>query len=373
MKKRLAVTLGLVLMVSALAGCKSNLPADRKPTGSAANTESSAAPEASSQAQSPEESEDAGRGKTEGGVLKTGLGIITTVNKSTDAGEEDGLAQADAMVAAVTVDAEGKITNCVIDSVQAKINFSKEGKLTTDISTAVATKNELGTDYGMGVASGIGKEWNEQAAFFADYVTGKTLDEVKGITVTEEGLAGDADLAAGITVHIGDFISIVEKAVGNASELGAAAGDKLGLGVVTTLANSTDASAEGNGAAEAYSTYTAVTFGADGKVTSCIIDAAQAQVGFDTTGKITSDIQAEVSTKDDLGDAYGMKAASSIGKEWNEQAAAYASYVKGKTIDEIKGIAVKEGVPSDADLAAGVTIHITDFNAVIEKAAASAE
>lgn len=370
MKKRLAVTLGLVLMVSALAGCKSNLPADKKPTGSQANTESSAVSDASSQAQSTAGSE----GQTEeGGALKTGLGIITTVNKSVDAGAEDGLAQADAMAAVVTVDADGKITNCVIDSVQAKINFSKEGKLTTDISTVVPTKNELGTDYGMTVASGIGKEWNEQAAFFADYVTGKTLDEVKGIAITEEGLAGDADLAAGITVHIGDFVSVVEKAVGNASELGAAAGDKLGLGVVTTLAKSTDASAEENGAAQAYSTYTAVTFGADGKVTSCIIDAAQAQVDFDTAGKITSDIQAEVSTKNELGDAYGMKAASSIGKEWNEQAAAYASYVKGKTMDEIKGIAVNEGVPADADLAAGITIHITDFNAIIEKAAASAK
>ena len=31
-----------------------------------------------------------------------------------------------------------------------------------------------------------------------------------------------------------------------------------------------------------------------------------------------------------------MKRASSIGKEWNEQANAFADYVIGKTLDEIK-------------------------------------
>jgi hypothetical protein len=65
-------------------------------------------------------------------------------------------------------------------------------------------------------ASAIGKEWYEQANAFAAYVTGKTLDEVNGITVTNEGLAGDADLASSVTVHVGDFLSIVNKAVTNA-------------------------------------------------------------------------------------------------------------------------------------------------------------
>ena len=68
-----------------------------------------------------------------------------------------------------------------------------------------------------------------------------------------------------------------------------------------------------------------------------------------------------------------MKKASSIGKEWFEQAAAYAAYAVGKTADEVNGTAVTEGAPSDADLAASVTVHITDFNTVITKAVGNAK
>ena len=60
----------------------------------------------------------------------------------------------------------------------------------------------------------IGKEWNEQAAGFAAYVTGKTVSEVAGIAVTESGSAADADLAASVTVGIGDFQALIAKAIG---------------------------------------------------------------------------------------------------------------------------------------------------------------
>jgi hypothetical protein len=96
-----------------------------------------------------------------------------------DAGEKNGTAQADSLVAAVTVDAEGKIVKCVIDQAQTKIEFSKEGKIVTPLDTVFVAKKELGADYGMGKASGIGKEWNEQADAFAAYVAGKTVEEIK--------------------------------------------------------------------------------------------------------------------------------------------------------------------------------------------------
>jgi hypothetical protein len=68
-----------------------------------------------------------------------------------------------------------------------------------------------------------------------------------------------------------------------------------------------------------------------------------------------------------------MKKASAIGKEWNEQAAAYAAYTVGKTADEVAGTAMEEGRAADADLAASVSVHITDFNSVIAKAVAAAK
>ena len=214
--------------------------------------------------------------------------------------------------------------------------------------------------------------YKRQAAAFADYCIGKTADEVTGMAVTEDGKAADADLAAACTVHIGDFQSVVVKAVENAKDCGAQAGDKLGLGAVTTIGNSKDA-AEEDGVAEAATTIAVTTVNADGIITSAVIDAVQAAVKFDAAGKITTDITAAVQSKNEIGDNYGMKAASSIGKEWNEQAEAYAQYAVGKTMDEVNGTAVTEGVPSDADLAASVTIHIADFNAVLAKAADSAK
>lgn len=367
MKKKIAVLLGMVLTVFALTGCTNKTPGDAAQTGNDA-VESNAPAETDAAGDDADESS----APAEGG-LKTGLAMVTNVGSSTDAAADaEGVAKAEAMFAAVTVDAEGKIVECVIDSAQTVVNFGTDGKITTDLASEFSTKNELGTDYGMNKASSIGKEWNEQAAAFADYCVGKTADEVKGIAV-EEGKAADADLAAGCTLYIGGFQEVVAQAVANAVDMGAQAGDKLGLGSVTNIAKSTDAAADAEGLAQAYTTVSALTVNGEGVITSAVIDAVQANVNFDATGKITTDITAAIDSKNVLGDSYGMKAASSVGKEWNEQAAAYAQYAVGKTVDEVNGTAVTEGVPSDADLAASVTIHITDFNAVITKAVNSAK
>jgi predicted small lipoprotein YifL len=184
-------------------------------------------------------------------TVKTGLAVITSAAKSKDAGDENGLAQADSLVVAVTVDDAGKIVKCVIDQAQTKIEFSKEGKIVTPLDTVFVAKKEMGADYGMAKASGIGKEWNEQSDAFADYVAGKTVEEVKGIAVNEEGVPTGEDLTSSVTVHVTDFIGAIEKAVGNAQDLGASADDKLGLGVVTNIAKSKDAGEE-DGVAQAY-------------------------------------------------------------------------------------------------------------------------
>ncbi len=104
------------------------------------------------------------------------------------------------------------ITSCYIDAVQANVNFDTAGHITTDLTAAPQTKNQLGDGYGMKQASSIGKEWNEQAAGFCAYVTGKTAAQVAGLAVDESGKAADADLAATVTVGIGEFQSLIEKA-----------------------------------------------------------------------------------------------------------------------------------------------------------------
>ncbi len=305
------------------------------------------------------------------GKVKTGLAVITELNKSTDAGAKPGLAEIDSTVVAVTVDGNGKIVKCAIDMVQSKINFDASGKLITPKDTTFPTKNELGEKYGMKKASKIGKEWKEQAGALAKYVEGKTIKEIKGIAVDQGQHATGSDLKTSVTISIGEYIEAIEKAVAHAQALGASSSDVLGLGVVTNMSHSVNAG-EKPGLAEGYSYYIAITKDSKNKITSCLIDASQGQVNFNTSGKITTNLKVRAKTKNELAESYGMKKVSKIGKEWNEQALAFAKYVTGKTPSEVANIAVnKEGHATGSDLLASVTVGIMDFKAALAKAAAN--
>ncbi len=304
------------------------------------------------------------------GELKTGLAAVTSLTSSKSAtADADGLAQTDAAVVAVTVDQDGKIVDCVIDAIQAKINFGADGSLKTDISTIFKTKTELGADYGMAKASPIGKEWFEQAAALAEYVKGKTVDEVLAIAVNEDKQPTGADLTASVTIKIGSYLEAIVKAAQNAQAIGAGAGDKLGLGIASDMHMSKAAAADAAGSAQSYSFMTAVTYNDQGVVTSCIMDALQGTVAFDAAGQITSDVSAAPQTKNELGEAYGMKKASAIGKEWNEQAAGFAAFVVGKNAEQVTGIQLTEdGKAADADLASVASVTVSEMQAVVLKA-----
>ena len=60
-----------------------------------------------------------------------------------------------------------------------------------------------------------------------------------------------------------------------------------------------------------------------------------------------------------------MKKASAIGKEWYEQADAYAANLVGKTADEVKGIEA-----GAADLAASCTMGVDAMNEAVIRAMA---
>lgn len=146
------------------------------------------------------------------------LGIETTIGGSHDVGANErtpdtGKVEAYSFYAAVSVDADGKITSSIIDASQGTVLFDASGKITSDLDAAQASKNELGDDYGMKGNSGIEKEWNEQAAFFADSLKGKTVAEVNGIELDDTGRVTDADLLSGVTVHVNEMISVVDNAL----------------------------------------------------------------------------------------------------------------------------------------------------------------
>ena len=92
------------------------------------------------------------------------------------------------------------------------MNFDDKGVITTDLTAAVQSKNQLGDAYGMGKYSPIGKEWNQQTASFCQYITGKTVGEVLGIAINQDTKPADADLAASVTIAIGSFLELVSQA-----------------------------------------------------------------------------------------------------------------------------------------------------------------
>ena len=152
-----------------------------------------------------------------------------------------------------------------------------------------------------------------------------------------------------------------------------------GLGSVTTMSG---AGAEADKAGSVPPNTTMCARGRDdgGKITAVSFDIAQNKVGFDATGALTGELTGEHPTKKELGDGYGMKAASGIGKEWFEQAEALEDWCVGKTVEEVvtmptydKGDGHHTQVPDDVDLKTGCTIDMGSFLNALQKAADNAK
>ena len=347
MRKLLAFLLTLAMVTGMLSGCAGVPVAVEKPQGNV-KEEMAAAGEA----------------------VKTGLYVSASLSAENAAEEANGTTTTDISIIAVTVNDSGVIESCAIDAIQGKVAFDAKGQIVSELGE-VLSKNELGENYGMKAFSPIGKEWNEQAAYIADYAVGKTVDELKKTAIDEAGMVKDADLASGATIYMGSFIWGIEAAVNNAAHLGAVKGDQLVLTAISNNAGSTSASADAAGTANVTSNIAAMTFQGD-KITSAIFDAVQSKAEFGTDGAVLTEAGA-VASKNQLGENYGLKAYSPIGKEWNEQVAAFAEYVTGKTAAEVAGIALTETTaPAGADLKSSVTIAVGDFMSLVEKAAAMA-
>lgn len=364
MKKILALILTIAMTAVMLAGCTGTTVVIGECTCPCVTDDAAAVPETAPEAEAMPEAVT--------GALKTGLAISTNIADSVSAtAEADGTAKYDVTLAAVTVDDSGVIQSCVIDSVPASVDFDTTGAITSDITAAVPTKNEMGADYGMVAWGGAVAEWDAQVAAVADYAVGKTVEELKnGDIDMVSGKAKDGtDLQSSATIYLAGYVYAIEAAVANAQHLGAQAGDELVLVTDNSISDSTGADGENPGLAQLYCTIAAVTRNGD-VITSCYIDSVQAKINFDTAGVITTDLTAPVQTKNELGENYGMVAWGGAIAEWNEQAASFASYITGKTADEVAGIAVNEATkPADgSDLASSVTISIGGFQALIAKA-----
>lgn len=152
-----------------------------------------------------------------------------------------------------------------------------------------------------------------------------------------------------------------------------------GLGSVTTMSGA-GAEADKAGSVTINTTMCALELDDAGKITAVSFDIAQNKVGFDATGALTDELTGEHPTKKELGDGYGMKAASGIGKEWFEQAEALEDWCVGKTVEEVvtmptydKGDGRHTQVPDDVDLKTGCTIDMGSFLNALQEAADNAK
>ena len=363
MKKAIALVMAACLAFSLVAcgGASSTATSTSTASSTAASSEAASSEAASSEA------------ATEAGV-KTGMAIVSSTSVSDADADADGKAQVDSTVAAVLVGEDGKIISCKLDVAQNKVAVEADGSF--DTTATFKSKQELKEDYNMKGASPIGKEWYEQANAFAEYVVGMTAEEVRAIETNPDAHNGpvDADIAASCTMSVTGFIEAIAQATENAQALGAFADDTLALGLSTEFSSSAvqPADNEGEGLVQTDTTYAAVTTDADGKITSSIWDCTQAKFNTTEEGVVTAKGETIVS-KQDQKEAYNMKGASGIGKEWYEQANAYAAWLAGKTAADVAAVetdAEGHNGPTDADIAASCTMNVLDFNAAVEKALA---
>lgn len=316
----------------------------------------------------------------EGTIEKIGLGMSVGLDAK-ELKEGKGETTSNVTIAGLAFDKDGKIVKAYIDVAQSKFPVKDDGTFETEPDNATfKTKQELGDEYGMKKTSakiGIGKEYFEQANAFAEYIIGKTAEEVAAIPTAKKddhhlNVPKDADLLASVTIDIGAYQKAVLDAWENAIE--AKGAEKLGLSISTKLGHATAAAKDDKGAEVQFET-SAVLAGVDkdSKVVNSSINTAQNSIAFKKDGTVETDLTQPGTTKRDLGDKYDMKKASKIGKEWFEQIDGLQAFSVGKTADDISGLELDKGKAKDADLLATTTITITEYVENLAKAIQTAK
>ena len=289
---------------------------------------------------------------------------------------------------------EDKIVDAYFDVLQAPFKIEsttdkKTEKVTTTNQTkqagdkVIETKQELKTRYGMASTAAEG-EWNVQAANFAKYTVGKTIDEVTSKNYKSHYNKDGTEVVTGCSISQKNFTTAL-KVITDTKTFKAPAGKvSAGLGYKVS-ALSTD-------------NVLTVTFAGsatdkDGKIYETSINAYQIPVTVDgtkvTEPKIAIDttktqtkaenlkghtVESEtnkyytsVLSKRELKELYGMKGSATAG-EWFTQADNFAKYAKGKVASEIAGKTYKSHHNENGTVEVpGCTITMEDFAVAIGK------
>lgn len=297
-------------------------------------------------------------------TVKFGSAYVISSLAATDATEDkNGQGSVDLTAAVVTLDKDGKIVACDLDTLQIKAAYDIAGKAVANAE--FKTKRELGDAYNM-VAYGQAKqEWYKQADAFEALIVGKTVADVRGLLVNETNKGTDEVINAGCTIMINEFVSAIEKAAQSAkdSDLTKDAILKVTMAAEQTC---TDATEDKAGSNKVATTIFAAAL-KDGKVALASSDCVEIDFTFDVAGKSTFDASKEVKSKREKGDSYGMVAYGGSAKEWYAQADAFDAACVGKTGAEIAGLKADDGKGVDSLKSAGCTIYVTGFVAAASK------
>ena len=140
------------------------------------------------------------------------------------------------VAAAVLLDGDGKISGVKLDELET--TFSAGGDGAVNLPKDYRAKRQKGDDYPLAAASSLKKGWAEQADAFADYLIGKTPEEVSMLKLDNDGRGTDADLLSGCTIAVDRYRDAISKACSSAKVLGAAKGDRVSLGIEAVNATS---------------------------------------------------------------------------------------------------------------------------------------
>lgn len=151
-----------------------------------------------------------------------GMGVYTELKGAEAAYEEDGdmydgQFELEATTCTVVLGEGNVIKNIRFDMTQSKLGFNAKGEVLTEAGKVFASKVELKENYGMvAYAKAPAGEWYTQAAAFEAYCIGKTVEEVLGTELGEDGKLADADAKTSCSIIVTSFLKALELAVANA-------------------------------------------------------------------------------------------------------------------------------------------------------------
>lgn len=276
-----------------------------------------------------------------------GLGAVANY-KVTAATETAGATvQTDVDVVSVLFDAAGKVLDLNLDVMQVKTSSAEENvtslnskKFIDETVGDIASKWELGDLYGMKVASPIEKEWFEQADAYENWTIGKTVAEITnpaGLVDFHGGKALEDGATVGCTITVDGFMAALTKAWESKIETTVTdvSGLRVGVAMNNTHADLQDDIAVGGLVLDANKKIVASKFDVFQVPYTVTANGELFDVAVNTTKKQVVAEETRIKSKHELGDAYGMKVASPIEKEWFEQADALTAWAVGKTVAEV--------------------------------------